>query len=92
MGARTPAQTPAQGAEKPCLQELGKSEQSELIRSAIPEVFEAKARALGGLRAPVMLFRDVVRLTNLTTKQMKPIIENKALHFSMTGDGPRPKV
>jgi hypothetical protein len=23
---------------------------------------------------------------------MKPIIENKALHFSMTGDGPRPKV
>jgi len=67
-------------------------EQTALVRAAIPEVFEAKSRALGGFKAPVMLFRDFARLSGLTSKEMKSIVDHKALKFSMTGGGPRPRI
>ena len=73
-------------------QNLNRPEQARLIRKALPEAFEAKNRALGGLRAPVMLFRDIQRLHPIQTWQMKRILDNKALKFSMIGSGSRKKV
>lgn len=66
--------------------------QNGLIRSAIPEVFEPKARALGGMRAPVMLLRDIISHASLSSERMKLIIEKRALDFSMSGTGQRPKI
>ena len=72
--------------------DLNRPDQSRLIRQAIPEVFEAKDRALGGLRAPVMLFHDIQRLTHIRTEQMNLILKHKALKTSMNGMGIRSKV
>ena len=87
-----PVRPMLQGLRKLGSYSVPRPEQINLVRTAIPEVFEPKPRALGGLRASVMILKDIRSHINLSTTQMKPVNDARALQFSMRSDSPRSRL
>lgn len=58
------------------------NEQSAAIRAALPEAFEDKRRALGGMEAPVVLSRDITRMAGISSSDVARLRDSEVLDVS----------
>lgn len=55
--------------------------QSMVVRAALPEAFEDKRRALGGMEAPVVLARDITRMAGISSSDVSRLRDGRVLDF-----------